>query len=98
VSLLGLVLLAVVGLILGLLAPRSRVEQESRFPKKWHGAFVVLLGLAIAFLGGSGLLGGMKHREQDLDTAVLFVLCGLGIALLGFIVLVWVSIRSRRNR
>jgi uncharacterized membrane protein len=95
VSLLGLVLLAVVGLILGLLAPRSRVEQESRFPKKWHGAFVVLLGLAIAFLGGSGLLGGMKHREQDLDTAVL---CGLGIALLGFIVLVWVSIRSRRNR
>jgi hypothetical protein len=31
----------------------------------------------------AGLLGGMKHREQDLDTAALFVSCELGVALMG---------------
>jgi hypothetical protein len=43
----------------------------------------------------AGLLGGMKHREQDLDTAALFVSCELGVALMGFILRVWVSVHSR---
>jgi hypothetical protein len=62
------------------------------------GAFIALSGLAIAFLGGGGMLGGMKHREQDLDTAGIFVLCGLGVALPGFIALVLASVRSRRKQ
>jgi hypothetical protein len=57
VSLLALILIVVVALILGFLTPPTRVKEESRFPKAWHGAFVVLLWLTIAFLGGTGFLG-----------------------------------------
>ena len=72
-------------------------KQDPRFPKVWHGNFVVLLGLVIAFLGDFGFLGGMQHREEDLDTASRFVFCGLGLVVLGFILQMWNWIRNRRN-
>jgi hypothetical protein len=59
-------------------------KQDPRFPKVWHGNFIVLLGLVIAFLGDFGFLGGMQHREEDLDTASRFVFCGFGLVVLGF--------------
>jgi len=45
----------------------------------------------------AGMLGGMKHGEQDLNKA-LFVYCGLGATLMGFIVWVWVSMLTCRKR
>ena len=49
-------------------------KQDPRFPKVWQGNFVVLLGLVIAFLGDFGFLGGIQHREEDLDTASRFAI------------------------
>jgi hypothetical protein len=57
---------------------------------------MIALGMLVAFMGASGWLGGMKHHEQDLDTIAFFMLGGLGIAALGFILLMWAAIRSRR--
>ena len=72
-------------------------KRNTRFPKPWHGVFMIALGLVVGYMGAAGWLGGMKHREQDLDTIAFFVIGGLLVAVIGFVLLVWSAVRLRRG-
>jgi len=61
------------------------------FPRWWHGIFVMILGITLAELRGSGLLGRLKGNESDLDDVVFLFLGGL---LLGCLLLAWSAVLS----
>jgi len=75
-------------------------KEKARFPKWWHGGFLIVVGMAVGFMGAAGWLGrvgGPDGLSQALGTLGLFLFVGFCITLLGFILLIWSARRSLRG-